>query len=304
MPDETDRVPVTRLSNPKRAEWPEADFIVGNPPFNFGKHLRSELGDGYAEAYWKVYPNVPEAADYVMAWWDRAAELVGVGRVRRSGLITTNSLTQIYNRRIVQARLADRNPISIVFAVADHPWSDAAHAAAVRIAMTVCAAGRQDGTLLEVVSDTASGGGEPALVFRAVRGRINSDLTIGADVASAQALEANRGLSFMGVMVAGAGFLLTPQQAAALGRGRTPGLEQRIRPYLNGRDLVGRPRGLMAIDMFGLTDAEMRQRFPAVYQHLLIHVKPERDVNARDSIRRDWWLFGGRGRNCGARCMG
>ena len=58
VPDETDTIQVTRLINPKRANWPDATFIVSNPPFNFGKHLRSELGHGYAEAFWKIYPNV------------------------------------------------------------------------------------------------------------------------------------------------------------------------------------------------------------------------------------------------------
>ena len=32
IPDETARVPVYRYVNPRRAEWPAADFIVGNPP--------------------------------------------------------------------------------------------------------------------------------------------------------------------------------------------------------------------------------------------------------------------------------
>ncbi len=71
-----------------------------------------------------------------------------------------------------------------------------------------------------------------------------------------------------------------------------PGLDAHIRPYLNGRDLTGHGRGVMAIDLFGLTEDEVRQRFPAVFQHLLLHVKPERDQNSRDAYRKAWWLFG------------
>ncbi len=48
----------------------------------------------------------------------------------------------------------------------------------------------------------------------------------------------------------------------------------------------------MIIDFFPLSEEEARQRFPAAYQHLLLHVKPERDVNARASIRDYWWQFG------------
>src|SRR5690606_21064619 len=30
-------------------EWPEAEFIIGNPPFIGGKRLRTELGDDYVD---------------------------------------------------------------------------------------------------------------------------------------------------------------------------------------------------------------------------------------------------------------
>ena len=48
----------------------------------------------------------------------------------------------------------------------------------------------------------------------------------------------------------------------------------------------------MVIDLFGLTDDEVRTRFPEVYQHVMLHVKPERDANQRETRRRNWWLFG------------
>jgi hypothetical protein len=44
--------------------------------------------------------------------------------------------------------------------------------------------------------------------------------------------------------------------------------------------------------MFGLTSEQVRELFPAVYQRLLEHVKPERDQNNRASRREKWWLFG------------
>ena len=90
----------------------------------------------------------------------------------------------------------------------------------------------------------------------------------------------------------GAGFIVTPAQAKALGLGRVPGLEQHLRPYLNGRDLTGRKRGVMAIDLFGVTEDDVRQRFPDVYQWVLERVKPEREQNNRPSYRNLWWVFG------------
>ena len=45
------------------------------------------------------------------------------------------------------------------------------------------------------------------------------------------------------------GFIVTHEQAAKLGLGRIPGLDQHIRPYLNGRDLTGNSRNHMVIDL-------------------------------------------------------
>jgi hypothetical protein len=63
-------------------------------------------------------------------------------------------------------------------------------------------------------------------------------------------------------------------------------------PYRHGRDLMDKPRGVLVIDLFGLKSSEVIARFPAVYQHLIENVKPERDLNNRPSRRENWWLFG------------
>jgi hypothetical protein len=47
-----------------------------------------------------------------------------------------------------------------------------------------------------------------------------------------------------------------------------------------------------AIDLFGLNEVEVRQRFPEVHQWVLERVKPERDHNNRPSYRDFWWVFG------------
>jgi hypothetical protein len=48
----------------------------------------------------------------------------------------------------------------------------------------------------------------------------------------------------------------------------------------------------MVIDLFGLDLVEVRKRYPEVYQHLLVAVKPERAANNRASYRDYWWIFG------------
>ncbi|MEZ2408249.1 class I SAM-dependent DNA methyltransferase [Bosea sp. RCC_152_1] len=292
------------LPNPRLPAWPEAEFIVGNPPFIGGKDLRMRLTDVYVEALWAVHPQMNESADLVMYWWDHAAEILtrpGT-KLRRFGFVTTNSITQLFQRRTIERHLAGKRPLSILMAIPDHPWTKAGKdAAAVRIAMTVAQAGRHEGKRLEVLSEAGLDSDQPLIAFHERRGRINTDLTIGTDLTTANALRAQDGLCSPGVKLHGAGFIVTPAEAEAFGLGRRPGLEMYIRPYRNGRDLTERARGVMVIDLFGLSAETVRERFPEIYQHLKLTVKElksdagktiGRDANRRASYRSQWWLFG------------
>ena len=44
-----------RRRQPVEPEWPEADVIIGNPPFLGGKKMRGELGDEYTEHLWRLF---------------------------------------------------------------------------------------------------------------------------------------------------------------------------------------------------------------------------------------------------------
>ncbi len=290
VPDLEDQVLVLRPVGGKQAPWPAADFIVGNPPFVAGKDLRAELGGGYAEALWAAYPKVPPSADLAMFFWWRAAEAVRAGKARRFGFITSNSIRQVFCRRVMAGAMEGAKPLHLAFAIPDHPWALGAGTAAVRIAMTVAAPGVGAGRLLKVEREGT--GAAPDVKLTEREGMVNADLTLGASPDAARPLRANERLSSPGVKLHGAGFIVSPTTAAALGLGRVVGLDTHIRPYLNGRDMTGRSRGAMVIDLFGLTEADVRQRFPVVFQHLLLHVKPERDQNARDTYRNAWWIFG------------
>ncbi len=348
VPDEAALVPQWKYLRPRQAPWPQADFIVGNPPFIGASTMRAALGDGYVQALRGAWPEVPESADFVMHWWSRAAATVAVGNTRRFGLITTNSLRQTFNRRVVQAALGAgavvgsrvsgtapaliqtqksggsrtqstaiaAMPLSLVFAIPDHPWVDSANGAAVRIAMTVAKLGSDPspqgagsdpnlaahapGRLLTVMSETTGEEGEVAVTLTERVGEIHADLSIGADVVSAVGLQSNAGITSRGVMLFGAGFIVTAAEATALlplplGEGRGEGsapTSQIIREYRHGRDLTDTPRGVKVIDAFGLTADQVRTQFPAIYQWLLERVKPERNANRDLAIRDNWWLHG------------
>ena len=291
VPDETARVPLLSYVNSRPAEWPQADFIVGNPPFIGTARMREALGDGYTEALRATYPGVPDSADFVMYWWHKTALLVRAGNVERFGFITTNSLRQTFNRRVVQQQLG-AGKLSLVFAIPDHPWVDETDGAAVRIAMTVASGGEGSGRLAEVVAETESGEDAANVTLATRTGLLHANLTIGANVGGAVPLEANAELSCPGVKLHGAGFIVTREEAAQLGLGRVPGLDLHIREYRNGKDLTATPRDMLVIDLFGLTAAEVRERYPEVFQWVHDRVKPERDTNNRATYRDNWWVFG------------
>lgn len=183
-------------------------------------------------------------------------------------------------------------PLGLCLAIPDHPWVDSADGAAVRIAMTVGAAGQGDGRLAEVVAEVEHGEDATEVTLRERTGLLHANLAIGANVGATVSLEQNRQLAHRGFQLIGAGFIVTREEAAQLGLGRIAGLERHIREYRNGKDLTATPRGVLVIDLFGLTADEVRDRFPEVFQWVVERVKPERDMNNRESYRRNWWTFG------------
>lgn len=295
VPDESGREVVYRYHSPRQAQWPSTDYIIGNPPFIGASTMRRSLGDGYVDAVRAVFKGtVPDSADFVMYWWHIAAEMVRHGHIQRFGFITTNSLRQTFNRRVLEPHLNDaKKPLSLVFAVPDHPWVDVNDGAAVRIAMTVGAAGEKSGQLRQVIKETANEDREAREVQLSARtGRLHPDLNVGANLSSVETLRANEGISSPGVKLHGSGFIVSPEEARELGLGSIEGVDKVIREYRNGRDLTQMPRGVMVIDLFGLEPGEARKRFPAAYQWVLERVKPERDQNKRATYRDNWWIFG------------
>ena len=298
VPDESATIALFDYKDPRRAEWPQADYIVGNPPFIGASRMRDALGDGYTESLRKAWKgDVPESADFVMFWWQKAAAEVVQGRCKQFGFITTNSIHQTFNRRVIEPFLADaKKPLHLAYAIADHPWIDSADAAAVRIAMTVGAPGKAEGILEKVIAERPHENGENEVTLLRSGGTLAANLQIGADLTSCGALQANLKISCPGVKLHGSGFIVTNDEASQLGLGTNPGIEKHIRGYRNGRDLTDKPRKVKVIDLFGLSAEQTQSQWAALYQHVLIHVKPERDAisHTKDgaTYAKFWWHFG------------
>lgn len=286
---------------PYIAKWPTADYIIGNPPFIGDKAMREALGNAYVTALRKTYAKrVPASSDYVMYWWDRAAETVQKSKQKapyRFGFISTNSIKQVLNRKVVDKYLNAKSPLSIVYAIPDHPWVDGTDGADVRIAMTVGEFGdAKEGTLARVVAESTGSIGEQQVTLKEKKGIIFANLQAGTDVTAAKHLGANEGLATPGVQLSGTGFRLTTDEVVDLGH-EIDSLPPVIRPYAIGRDLTQRSVDRYVIDFYGYELSEAIKSFPAELQIVIDRVKPQRMASAKSGnpdvtkYAEEWWLF-------------
>ena len=297
IPDDNARVVSYNYVNPKKAEWPKADYVVGNPPFVANKNMRSFLGEGYVGALRAAYNDIKEAADYVMVFWARAAEHVASGSIQRAGLITTNSIRMIQNQGIVQRALS--GGCRLLFAIPDHPWPSAASNAEVRISMTVLGSSATIGPSRLVLTrthdkvargkDLSTVVNEKDLVIKILE-MIPPDLSPLTDVSLVAELRSNGVLTSAGVKPYSESLVITREQAEQFFA--DPSLRKRHAPECrNGKDVGQQPRHAHVLDFFGLAEAELQEKFPVVYQYLLDTAKEERAGERNPRLKNEWWLF-------------
>jgi type II restriction/modification system DNA methylase subunit YeeA len=255
------------------ATWPSADVIIGNPPFLGGKIIRSELGDDVVDALFSLYRGrVPAEADLVVYWLAKSLQAIEENRVKRVGLVTTNSVRGGANRRVMD-RIADRT--GFYSAWADEPWS--VEGAAVRVSLI--AFGEAPGEL-------------PSLNGAKVV-RINSDLTSSAvDLTKARSIPENKAVAFMGD-TKGGGFDIAGEIAreflkAPMNPNGRPNSDV-VRPWVNGLDLARRPRDSWIID-FGWTMSEAEAAlYEAPFRYAERHIKAERVALQAKGYAKKWW---------------
>ena len=255
-------------------DWPQADVVIGNPPFLGYSPMREVLGDDYTESVRRLYKgSVPAFADLVCYWFHKAGELVAEGRIARAGLVATNSIRGGRNRSVLD-RIVEHG---VIFdAWSDEPW--VVDGAAVRVSL-VCFAPKDAGL--------------PARLDESVVSGINADLTAGTlDLTKAQKLSRNRQTAFLGGYKKGSfdipGDLALQWLRLPANPNGQPNADV-LKPWVNGMDLTRRPQDKWIID-FG---SDMSEAAAALYEkpfaHIIDHVKPVRDSNKRADLRDYWW---------------
>jgi hypothetical protein len=295
VPDPADQVEIYRYLNPRPAEWPKADYVVSNPPFIGNRIMRETLGDGYTETLRNLYRDVPNTVDYVMYWWHKSASLVRAKKLIKFGLITTNTLTQMRLRSLIDFHLVQKKAIDIFFAIPDHPWVDGG--AAVRISMTACKLesnqqkseiARLGEVITESEGDTPEEIADQVYINWKHASKIYSDLRIGTDFNKAIPLKSNTDICFDGMKPYGKGFTVERKN---LDRFTEFEIKEVLKPYRNGRDINQRSRDVFIIDCYGLSENNLQKKYPTVYQWLLEKVHPKRSIQRDQKIKENWWLF-------------
>jgi type II restriction/modification system DNA methylase subunit YeeA len=264
---------LTDPNDPKEPEWPEADFIVGNPPFLGGKRLRTELGNFYVEKLFATYKErVPAEADLVTYWFEKARQQIEAGKTGRAGLLATQGIRGGANREVLRRIKESGN---IFFAESDRPWV-------------------LEGANVHVSMIAFDGGSEIQKVLNGETvEEISEQLTNDVELHTATVLDENLNISFMGITPAGTFDLPFEQGLELLKIPNPSGLPNSdvVRPYFNGNDLNKRSREQWTID-FGIDSSmEIAAGYAGPFEHVLHYVKPERVKNRREAYKKKWWLY-------------
>ena len=259
--------------NPKEPEWPEAEFIVGNPPFLGNRLMASHLGHKYVAGLSLIYEErMGGRPDICCYWLEKARRQIELGQCKRAGLLATQGIRGGTNRNVLK-RIKETG--EIFFAESDRDWI-------------------LDGANVHVSMVGFDDGSQPTKVLDSHEvPTIHANLTATANLTTAAPLFANKNLSFQGSIKRGSFDVKEDVALAMLHVGGNPNggpNSDVIVPYVNGMDLTRRSRSVWVIDFGDAPTEECASRYTAPFERIRRTVYPERQKANQKKAREEWWI--------------
>jgi type II restriction/modification system DNA methylase subunit YeeA len=262
-------------------EWPKADAIIGNPPYQSKNKIQQELGAKYIRHVREKYPDVPGRADYCVYWFRRAHEELAEGG--RAGLVGTNTIRQNYSREGALDYIV-QNGGTITEAVSTQVWSGDA---VVHVSIVNWIKGDQKGPK-KLYSQLGDLRDSPWSLVEV--SHINSALSTAYDVTTAEAIQAN--IDFdgcdQGQTHGHEGFVLSANEGAKLISANKRNADV-LFPYLIGDELLGLvpPHPTRYVIDFHPLDIAAASSYIKPFERIKTHVLPSRKAAAKKEEQRN-----------------
>ena len=253
-----------------KADWPEVEAIIGNPPFHGDKRIRSVVGDDYIE--WLQREFGIGVMDHCVYFFRKAHEHLRAGQ--RAGFVATNTVSQAGTRDAALAWMAENGGV-IFEAVSSKPWSGDAK---VHVSIVCWQKDAPDGPRW--------------LDGHSVVG-ITPSLTAGVRHRTAERLKSQADHAFFGFFPNGMGFVLSDDAAGSLIASSDADYSRVVKRFINGQDIARRVHsdpGRWIIDFASMT-LEDAGNFPAALAIVRDTVRPVRAKDRRKAYRERWWQF-------------
>jgi hypothetical protein len=281
-------VDLSDQEHPAIPDWPEADVIVGNPPFLGGKLLRRHLNDDYVDKLFAAWDGkVARESDLCCYWFEQGRRAIVAGRAKRVGLLATQGIRGGANRRVLQ-RIKETG--DIFYAQADRKWIQ--DGVAVRVSMV----GFDDGSDTQrLLNEDPDDDPKNALARARPVPSINANLTGQADVTQARRLKENLGISFIGVSMHGPFEIETVTArrmlAAPVNVNGRPNSDV-VREIRNAYSITDRCGVRYVVCFSPEMPVDVAAMYELPFEYVKNVVSPVRATNHRKAYRDRWWVHG------------
>jgi type II restriction/modification system DNA methylase subunit YeeA len=258
----------------EEAQWPEAEFIVGNPPFLGAKWMLESLGENDTARLRNIFSErIPSTADLVTYWFDKARVAIDLSSSSSAGLVATNMIRGLGNRPVIK-RITD--DCQIFEAWSDEPW--VVDGADVRVSIVCFQQNRAnsvslDGRVVEEIYDDLTAGSSNLTVAKTLQENIN---------VAVRGIE--RGGSFDVAGSLAREWLASPKNP----NGRSNA--DVLRPLATAKGVTGRNPDKWIIDFSSMTESEAAL-FELVFEYAKSTIQVSRGNNREQRTSKNWWLF-------------